>query len=297
VPVVQSLHNPRLLCPAATFYRDGHTCEDCLGKLIPWPSVLHGCYQNSRIRTSVAATMLTAHRYLGTWRELIDIFIVFTEFYRRKFIQGGLPGNKIMVKPHFVNPDPGLKSNRGNYALFIGRLSPEKGVRTLLGAWKRLRDIPIKIRGNGPLLEEVRDFAAQGKCCIEVLPNRLLPREWAALMTGARFLVWPSEGYYETFGLVAIEAFAFGIPVIASRTGAMAEIVANHQTGLHFTAGDSEDLASKVAWAWTHPNEMQVMGRNARCEYEAKYTAERNYEMLVDIYQRAMLNRAEHLNS
>jgi glycosyltransferase involved in cell wall biosynthesis len=297
VPVVQSLHNPRLLCPAATFYRDGHACEDCLGKLLPWPSVLHGCYQNSRIRTSVAATMLTAHRYLGTWRELIDIFIVFTEFYRRKFIQGGLPGHKIMVKPHFVDPDPGLKSNQGNYALFIGRLSPEKGVRTLLGAWKRLRDIPLKIRGNGPLLEEVRDFAAQCKSCIEVLPNRLLPREWADLMTGARFLVWPSEGYYETFGLVAIEAFAFGMPVIASRIGAMAEIVANHQTGLHFTAGDSEDLARKVAWAWTHPNEMQVMGRNARCEYEAKYTAEQNYEMLVDIYQRAMLNRADNLNN
>ena len=297
VAVVQSLHNPRLICPAATFYRDGHACEDCLGKLLPWPSVLHGCYQNSRIRTSVVATMLTVHRCLDTWRELIDIFIVFTEFYRRKFIQGGLPGNKIVVKPHFVDPDPGLKSNRGNYALFIGRLSPEKGVRTLLGAWKQLRNIPLKIRGNGPLLAEVQDFAAQGKRCIEVLPKRLLSPEWADLMRGARFLVWPSEGYYETFGLVAIEAFAFGMPVIASRTGAMAEIVANHQTGLLFTAGDSEDLASKVSWAWTHQDEMDTIGQNARCEFEAKYTAEQNYEMLVDIYQRAMLNRAEQRNS
>jgi glycosyltransferase involved in cell wall biosynthesis len=297
VPVVQSLHNPRLLCPAATFYRDGHPCEDCLGKHLPWPSILHGCYQNSRIRTSGVATMLTVHRSLGTWRKLIDIFIVFTEFYRRKFIQGGLPGNKIMVKPHFVDPDPGLKSNRGNYALYIGRLSPEKGVRTLLSAWKRLRDIPLKIRGNGPLLEEVREFAAQHSGCIEVLANRLLPLEWARLMRGARFLVWPTEGNYETFGLVAIEAFAFGMPVIASRSGAMAEVVADERTGLHFTAGDSDDLASKVTWAWTHPDEMAVMGRNARCEYEAKYTAERNYEMLVDIYQRAIGNRAEYLNS
>ena len=122
----------------------------------------------------------------------------------------------IRDRPHFVDPDPGLKSNRGNYALFIGRLSPEKGVRTLLGAWKQLGNIPLKIRGNGPLLEEVQDFAAQGKRRIEVLPNRILPREWADLMTGARFLVWPSEGYYETFGLVAIEAFAFGMPVILS---------------------------------------------------------------------------------
>jgi glycosyltransferase involved in cell wall biosynthesis len=291
VPVVQSLHNPRLLCPAATFCRQGHTCQDCLGKVFAWPAILHGCYQNSRIRTSVVAAMLTVHGCLDTWRELIDIFIVFTEFYRRKFIQGGLPGNKIVVKPHFVHPDPGLKSNRGDYALFIGRLSPEKGVRTLLGAWKQLRDIPLKIRGNGPLLEEVQDFAAQDHRCIEVLPNRFLPQEWTGLMRGARFLVWPSEGYYETFGLVAIEAFAFGMPVIGSRTGAMAEIVADQRTGLHFTAGDSDDLASKVAWAWTHPNELEIIGRGARREYEAKYTGERNYEMLVDIYRALLAQR------
>ncbi len=296
VPVVQSLHNPRLLCPAATLHRQGHTCEDCLGKLVPWPGILHGCYQNSRKRTSVVAAMLTVHRCLDTW-ELIDIFIVFTDFYRRKFIQAAFPENKIVVKPHFVDPDPGLKSNRGDYALFIGRLSPEKGIRTLLGAWQQLRDIPLKIRGNGPLIGEVQDFAAQNRRWIEVLPDRLLPPQLANLMRGARFLVWPSEGYYETFGLVAIEAFAFGVPVIASGTGAMAEIVADQQTGLHFTAGDPDDLARKVEWAWTHPNEMEVIGRSARCEYEAKYTAERNYEMLVEIYQRALLNRAENHNS
>ncbi len=292
VPVVQSLHNPRLLCPAATFHRDGHACEDCLGKLLPWPAIFHGCYQKSRARTSVVAAMLTAHRYLGTWRELIDTFIVFTEFYRRKFIQGGPPGDKIVVKPHFVDPDPGLKSGRGDYALFIGRLSREKGVHTLLDAWKRLKDIPLKIRGKGPLLGEVQAFAAQNQRRIEVLPTRLVPQEWAGLMRGARFLVWPSEGYYETFGLVAIEAFAFGIAVIASRTGAMGEIVADQRTGLHFTAGDADDLASKVAWAWAHPVEMEMMGQNARREYKEKYTAERNYEMLIDIYRETIAAHA-----
>jgi glycosyltransferase involved in cell wall biosynthesis len=297
VPVVQSLHNPRLLCPAATLYRQGHACEDCLGKALPWPAILHACYQNSRVRTSVIATMLAVHRFLDTWRELIDIFIVFTEFYCQKFIQGGLPGNKIVVKPHFVDPDPGLRSNRGDYALFIGRLSPEKGVNILLDAWRRLSDIPLKVRGNGPLLKEVQDFAAHYQSRVEVLPNRLLPQEWTDLMRGARFVVWPTQGYYETFGLVAIEAFAFGMPVIASRTGAMAEVVADQRTGLHFTAGDSDDLARKVAWAWTHAHEMEVMGRNARCEYETKYTAERNYKMLVDIYRRAIISHEKHANS
>ncbi len=288
VPVVQSLHNPRLLCPAATLYREGRACEDCMGKTLPWPAVAHACYQDSRLRSGVIAAMLAVHGGLGTWRELIDVFIVFTEFYRQKFIQGGLPGAKIVVKPHFVHPDPGMKSGRGDYALFLGRLSPEKGVPTLLGAWSQLRGIPLKIRGSGPLLEQAQDFAAANRGSVEVLPNRLSHEEWVRLIGNARFLVWPTQGYYETFGLVAIEAFAFGVPVIASRTGAMVEIVEDGRTGLHFTAGDPNDLAAKVEWAWTHPDEMETMGRQARVEYEARYTADRNYEMLMDIYRGAI---------
>lgn len=289
VPVVQSLHNPRLLCPAATLHREGRACEECTGKILYYPGILHACYQGSRIRTGVIATMLAVHGYLGTWRELVDVFIVFTQFYRQKFIQGGLPGTKIVVKPHFVHPDPGMSSSRGDYALFIGRLSPEKGLDTLLGAWKKLSGIPLKIRGTGPLLKQVQDFAAQDRCSVEMLPNRLSLQEWARLMGNARFLVWPTQGYYETFGLVAIEAFAFGVPVIASRTGAMVEIVEDGRTGLHFTAGDADDLAAKVEWGWSHPDEMKIMGRQARAEYEAKYTADRNYEMLINIYQHAIL--------
>jgi glycosyltransferase involved in cell wall biosynthesis len=288
VPVVQSLHNPRLLCPAATLYRGGRACEDCLGKTLAWPAVAHACYQDSRLRSGVIAAMLAVHGALGTWRELIDVFIVFTEFYRQKFIQGGLPSAKIVVKSHFVHPDPGMKSGRGDYALFLGRLSPEKGVPTLLGAWSQLRGIPLKIRGSGPLLEQAQAFAAGDRCTVEVLPKRLSHEEWVRLMGNARFLVWPTQGYYETFGLVAIEAFAFGVPVIASRTGAMVEIVEDGRTGLHFTAGDQDDLAAKVEWAWTHPDEMETMGRQARVEYEAHYTADRNYEMLMDIYRGAI---------
>jgi glycosyltransferase involved in cell wall biosynthesis len=296
VPVVQSLHNPRLLCPAATFHREGRTCEDCVGKIVPWPAVVHACYQHSRVRSGVIATMLAVHRLLGTWQELIDVFVVFTEFYRRKFIEGGLPATKIVVKPHFVHPDPGFRSGRGDYALFIGRLSAEKGLHTLLNAWNKLSDIPLKIRGNGPLLKQAQTFATQNRC-IEVLPDRLAPEGWAELMRNARFLVWPTQGYYETFGLVAIEGFAFGVPVIASRTGAMVEIVEDGRTGLHFTAGDADDLVAKVKWAWAHPEEMETMGRAGRGEYESKYTADRNYGMLVDIYQRAIqVNRSRTLN-
>jgi glycosyltransferase involved in cell wall biosynthesis len=234
--------------------------------------------------------MLTVHRWLKTWESKVRLYIVFTDFYRKEFTKGGLPASKIVVKPHFVHPDPGPQQGNGAYALFIGRLAREKGVRTLLGAWKRLQAIPLKIRGEGPLTGEVQHAMRANNSCVTLLPRASAP-QLSRMTKRARFLVWPSEGFYETFGLVAIESFACGVPVICSRLGAMEEIVADGRTGLHFTAGDAEDLAQKVEWAWTHPEEMAAMGRAARAEYEAKYTAERNYEMLMEIYGRVLGTR------
>lgn len=294
IPVVQSLDNPRLICPAATFYRNGKLCEDCLGKTPPLPGVIHGCYHHSRSQTAVVASMLTFHRWIRTWRDRVDLYLVATEFYRQKFIQGGLPAGKIVVKPHFIFPDPGVRpaDRRGQYALFIGRIDPEKGVRTMLEAWRQLPGIPLKIRGDGQLEAEARTFIEEHRLDnIEIL-GRLSKSELTDLIKGARFLVWPSEGYYETFGYVAVESFSCGVPVIASGIGVMQEIVAGGQTGLHFQPGSTGHLADRVKWAWEHPNEVAEMGRNARHEYESKYTAEKNYEMLIDIYRRAIgLNR------
>jgi len=294
IPVVQSLHNPRLLCPAATSCREGRACEDCLGRSVPWPGVLHGCYRGSRIQSGVVATMLAVHRSLDTWGKRVDRYIAFTEFYRRKFVAGGLPAEKVVVKPHFVAPDPGRRVESGQYAVYVGRLAPEKGVRTLLAAWRQCKDVPLRIRGEGPLLPEVEQFASKAIARVEVLP-RLSSDELIGLVKGARFLVLPSEGHYETFGLVAVEAFACGVPVICSRLGALEEIVEDSRTGLHFTSGDAEDLAEKVGRAWTHPTEMAEMGQAARREYEAKYTAKANYAMLLGIYEQA-LARNSHGN-
>src|SRR5215218_10268668 len=156
VPVVQTLHNYRLLCPNALFFRDGHVCEDCQGKFVPWPGVLHACYRGSRPASAVVAAMLTTHRALRTWTEQVDVYIATTEFAREKFVQGGLPVEKLVVKPNFLHPAPTPGKVQGDYALFVGRLSPEKGIGTLLAAWKRLRTrIPLKIVGDGPLAEEV----------------------------------------------------------------------------------------------------------------------------------------------
>jgi glycosyltransferase involved in cell wall biosynthesis len=292
VPVVQTLHNPRLLCPSATLYRDGKLCEECIETKSLWPAVRHACYRGSRAQTATVVAMLLTHRFLGTWAGSVGRFIASTNFYARKFIASGLPAHKIVVKPHFVSRRHQAFSRLGEYALFVGRLSPEKGLRTLLAAWEKLPQVPLKIRGNGPQEEEVQKAIAASQGKIVRVP-RLTEENLVALFQRARFLVWPSEGFYETFGLVAIEAFACGIPVIASNIGSMAEIVTDRVTGLCFQSGDPTDLASKVDWAWNHPAEMQAMGAAARLEYESKYTPERNYESLLNIYNAAIQSRAQ----
>ena len=284
VPVIMTLHNYRLLCVNALLFREGRVCEACLGRF-PWRGAIYGCYRQSRAASAVVAGMLTLHRLLGTW-SLVDRFIALTDFARQKFIQAGFPPEKLAVKPNFVHPDPGPGEGRGGYALFVGRLSPEKGVRTLLRAWERLGGkVPLKIVGDGPLAGDVRQAVRQMPG-VEWL-GRKTPDEVYTLMGNAAFLVFPSE-WYETFGRVAIEAFAKGTPVLAADIGAVAEVTDHGRTGLHFRPGDPEDLAAKVEWLLAHPTELARMRREARTEYEAKYTAERNYQLLMEIYGQAL---------
>ncbi|HET6660666.1 MAG TPA: glycosyltransferase family 4 protein [Rubrobacter sp.] len=286
VPVIQTLHNYRLLCPVALFFRDGGVCEDCMGKAVPWPGVVHRCYRGSLAASGVIATMLTIHRALRTWTEMVDVYVALTEFARNKFIEGGLPAGKIVVKPNFVAPDPGRGQGGGGYALFVGRLAPEKGTGTMLAAWERLGTrIPLKIVGDGLLRDRVVEAAAR-QSNVEWLGHRPV-EEVHALMGKADMLVFPSE-WYETFGRVAVEAFAAGTPVIAANIGAVAELVEHGRTGLEFRPGDPEDLVTQVEWAMSHPAELRRMRDEVRAEFEAKYTAERNYRALMKIYEAAL---------
>ncbi len=286
VPVVQTLHNYRLLCPNALFYRDGRPCEDCMGKAVTWPGVLHACYRGSRSASALVTTMLATHRALRTWVGMVDAYVALTEFARRKFVEGGLPAANMVVKPNFVHPDPGPGAGRGGYALFVGRLSPEKGVGTLLEAWERLgRRIPLKVVGDGPLVEQVISSAGR-QPGVEYLGYRS-PGEVHALMRDASMLVFPSE-WYETFGRVAAEAFAAATPVVAADIGAIAELVEEGRTGLRFRPGDPTHLAAQVEWLLSHPEEHKRMRREARSEFEARYTADRNYGMLMEIYGRTL---------
>ena len=285
VPVVQTLHNYRLLCPNGLFFRQGQVCEDCIGMKVAWPGVQHGCYRESRAASATVATMLSMHHSLGTWNQLVDVYIALTQFARQKFIEGGLPADKIAIKPNFVHPDPGMGEGRGGYALFVGRLSVEKGLDTLLAAWEQLDGkIPLKIIGDGPLASEV--VAATKKFDYIQWLGRLSVEEVYQVMGEAMMLIFPSK-WYETFGRVAVEAFAKGTPVIAAKIGAIAELVEHGHTGLHFCPADPQDLAAQVEWAIAHPHELSRMRYQARQEFESKYTAMENYRRLAEIYQMA----------
>jgi glycosyltransferase involved in cell wall biosynthesis len=287
IPVVQTLHNFRLLCPGAQFLRDGKICEDCVEHSL-LRSVWHGCYRDSRPATASVALMLAWHRRAGTWDELVDRYIALTNFARNKFIASGFAPDKIVVKPNFVDPDPGAKQSPGTSALYIGRLSKEKGLHTLLEAWKRLPKLcSLDIVGDGPQKKELEEEAQRCGLAAIQFRGQLSHTESLAAMKRTSFLILPSE-WYEGFPMTIAESFACGTPIICSKLGAMEEIVDDSRTGLHFTPGDSEDLARKIEWAFAHPSELATMGRAARREYEARYSSERSYTQLMTIYEQTV---------
>lgn len=289
VPVVQTLHNYRLLCPAAIFYRDGHPCEDCMGTVTLWPSVAHGCYQGSRTATTVAATMLGLHRFMSTWQSKVDVYIALTEFARQKFIEGGLPDDKIVVKPNFLHSPSVCGEGQGGYALFVGRLVPEKGITVLLDAWRHVGSrIPLKIVGDGPLASTVSEYT-QTTVGVEWLGSQNADQV-RVLMKNAQILILPST-WYEGFPMIVAEAYAAGLPIIASSLGSLSSLVAHGYTGRQFQPGNDTDLRTQVEWVLAHPEDLFRMRRNAREEFNLKYTAERNYELLMGIYEKARVRK------
>ena len=294
IPVVQALRNYRLLCPSATLMRNGGVCESCVGKTIAWPAIQHGCYRGSRSGSAVVATMLAIHNLKGTWRR-VDCFYTPSHFARSLFIRAGIPADVIKVKPNSVIPDPGAGPGDGGYALFVGRLSPEKGLNTLLGAWAEFADdLPLHIVGDGPSRELVEEAAARDPRIIFLgeLPHQQVLEQLRA----ATCLVMPSV-WYETFGRIIVEAYAAGTPVIASRLGAMEELVVHQETGLLFEPGSASSLSQAVRALCSRSSGQDVRNR-ARREFEDKYSVEQSYRCLMSIYQRTIekyfhLDRAE----
>ena len=285
VAVVQTLHNFRLLCPNALLFRDGATCEECLGHSVPWPALQHGCYRGSRAATGAIVAMLSVHRAAGTFARKVDAYIAPSEFVRLKYVENGFPEKRVLVKPHVVYPDCGIGNGSGGYALFVGRLSAEKGLTTLLAAWRQLRrDIPLLIVGDGPLAPLVIEAAREEGI---IWLGRRPAEQVHDLLARARCLVLPSE-CYETVGRVAAEAYAAGTPVIAANGGSMREMVTHERTGLLFEQGSADDLVRQVRLILRQPALLREMRLHARAEFEARYDAAANTRQLLTVYRRAI---------
>ena len=287
VAVVQALRNYRLLCANSYLMRDGQPCEDCIGRAIPWPAVQHRCYRESAAASAVVGAMQVTHRLRGVWRNRVDAFFTLTEFARQKFVDAGLPAERIHVKYNSVSPDPGVGAGAGGYVALVGRLSPEKGVATALTAWERNTTLPpLVVVGDGPLKRQVEEAASRNSriSCLGEHPNAEAQR----VIGNAAALLMPSL-WYETFGRTIAEAYATGTPVVASRLGAMAELVDDGVTGALFTAGDPDDLAAKMSRIISLGiSERDAMRTAARRAYERRFLPQHNYSRLIEIYNIAL---------
>lgn len=280
VPVVQTLHNYRLLCAKADLFRDGQVCEECIGRRFPAPAIRYRCYRGSLPGTGAVAGMLTLHRALGTWSKTVDRYVALTEFARRKFEAGGLPADRLRVKSNFLIDPPPPRQGDGEFVLFVGRLTEEKGIRTLMRAWSRL-DLPLHIVGSGPLEEEVRAWAATRQ---NVLVTGQVPRsEVHVELSRARFLVFPSL-WYEGFPIAILEAMAAGVPVLASRRGSLEEIVHEQGGGRTFEAGNDPALAAAAGEIWKDIDCNRSLSLQARRTFDGLYSEEAGARNLVALY-------------
>jgi len=289
-PVIMTLHNYRFFCSNGVLFRSGRVCDACVGRWVAWPAIVHRCYRGSRGATAAVAAMQAFHRIARTLQRQVDAFIALSESQKARLTAYGIANSRIFVKPNCVHPDPQPGPGRGGYAIFVGRLSAEKGVTTLLEGLRRTAaPLATLVVGDGPLASLV-ETAARTDRRLQWLGQRT-PEEVAALLGGAEFTIVPSESH-ETFGLVVAESFAKGTPVLVSRAGALPELIESSGAGRSFTPGDASSLGREIEWFAMHPEERGAMRRRARDRFEAEFSAEVNHERLVAIYRRAIRHSA-----
>ena len=293
VPVVQTLYNYRPVCPIGTFLRDHHICEECLHHSL-WRNVVHACYRDSRLQSAALSLSLHRHRKMGTWRNCVSAFIVPTPFMKAKLVEGGLPNEKIVVKPNWHSPDPGGRDGAGeNTILYVGRLTPEKGIKVLMETWGETNAgaLPqLRIIGSGPMLREVEAFAAcKDRKSVEFLGRRSHD-EVISEMKRAGALIIPSL-WYEAFPHTILEASASGAPILASRLGTLPDVIDDGATGLLFEPGNPDDLRDKIDKLFARDDSMELrskLGTAARHKFLGQYTADHAYELLMHIYSNAI---------
>ena len=285
VPVVQTIHNFRVVCANGLLFREGHVCEECLGRAFGWPAVVHACYRESRAGSAVVSLMNAMHRGLGTGQNKVTRYIVLTEFIRELMISRGvLPARRVVIKPNAA-ADFGTGAGSGGYALYVGRLSPEKGVRTVLDAWKENSPaVPLKIAGDGAMRPEVE--AVSGGNNIEYL-GQVSKERVGQLMRNALVLIIPSL-CYEGLPVVVPEAFSASLPIIASNLGSLGTLIAPGETGVLVPPGDAVSLRTAVKNLSESPVLLSQMRVRTRQVYEQLYRPESNLKLLLGIYEDAI---------
>ena len=288
---VLTLHNYRVFCPAGVPMRDGNICTKCLDRRSALPSLLYGCYRNSRIATLPLASSVSLHRFLGTWSKQVDAFIALTSFQREVMVEAGLPRDLVHVKPNFFPGNPTVTpwSERKDCAVFVGRLSEEKGILSLVKAWLMWGSTAPELRviGDGPLRPELDRLVREAPDVSIKILGQLSSNAAQNEIAKSRLLLVPSE-CFEGFPMVVREAFAFGTPVAASDIGPLPTIVKSGENGFLFQPKNSVSLWNKVRSDWNGENRLERLGHGARRSFEKLYTEKTNLEKLEAIYERAI---------
>ena len=285
VPTVATIHNYRLSCVNAELLRDGRPCELCVGK-VPWRGVRFRCYHGSAARSAAAAIGISSHHALGTWRNGVDRFIALTEFSRGRLVAGGLPAERIVVRPNFV-ADPGPREeppSASRQVLFAGRISAEKGLGVALRAWaqRRPEDLELLIAGDGPQRDELEALAVPG---VRFL-GHVGRAELEALLLSSRAVILPSI-WFESQPLSALESFSAGTPVLATGIGGLGETVEPLGSDWQVAGGDIEHWSSALS-RLNNNAFVDKGGEVGRATFERRHTKARARTTLEQIYEEAL---------
>ena len=278
IPIIQTLHNYRHICPSAILMHKNKIYEKSITNGV-FSTVIDKVYQNSYLGTFALARMINYHKKKDTWNSKVNKFIALTQFSKSKFEEAGFLPSKITVKPNFVFDIKKNDIKKEKFALFVGRIGEEKGIKILIKAWKNI-NYPLTVAGSGPLEDDLKSLKQNNINFIGSQDKGKI----VELMNSASFLVVPSI-WYEGFPMVILEAYSAGLPVLGSRIGSVGEVVIDKITGLQFKPNDPIDLSEKVNVIIKNPTLLLELSKNARKHYLDNFTPEKNYQELINIYK------------